>query len=45
MPSATFGTRVGAEAPNSARRLMVIFSESRPFFVVMIITPLAPREP
>jgi len=24
---------------------MVIFSESRPFFVVMIITPLAPREP
>ncbi len=44
-PSAILGMRVGADTPNSARTLMVIFSESRPFLVVMIITPLAPRDP
>ena len=44
-PSAISGTRVGADMPTSARRLMVIFSESRPLLVVMITTPLAPRDP
>ena len=37
--------RVGIEMPDSRRTLIDIFSDWRPFFVVMIITPFAPREP